>query len=855
MKDAHARPRRASCEHPGSALCPYNYAGRNSISAMPQLRLASGQSPAPARPAGAGRRTRAVLAACLAATVPLLVALAGPAAADSGGGRQSAGAAVPVSLGITSISPSFAAPGQVVTVSGSVTNTSAAAISGMSVRLRSSSMWFQSRDELQQYAAGFEPQADSYVPGAAVRITEKLAPGATAGWSIRLPVNHVGMTRFGVYPLAAEADSASGEALAGGTSRTFLPFWPRKHGSFFRPVPQDIAWLWPLIDQPRQGACAGFPDNRLAASMAPGGRLDSLLAAGRAESASTRLTWVIDPALLASAQEMKNPYRVGSNADCGGSHPLPASHAAASWLASLQSATRGQPVLITPYADVDIAALTKQGMDLDLADAITAGRSVASSILRRDFSQPPKAQSSQAAALQLNGMAWPADGLANHAVLENLAVNKVNSVVLASTTMPQVSGQSAFTPASAIASTPDGVNGDMRVLLSDDTITQILGTANAPSDPPATSFAVEQRFLAETAMIAAQAPASRRAMVIAPPRRWDPPARLAQGLLAETVSAPWLKPVSLSSLATAKPARVQTDLRPPTSSAKDDLSRRLLRRVKAVDKRIDLLKSIRLTPNPRLDRAVATVESSAWRGGGAATATANGLLERLSDYLSSQQEGLTIIAPLPVTLGGLKGTVPVSISNRLPYAVQVRLKVTVPSDGSITSSQPPVRTIGAESVVKLGLDVRSASVGTSTIRLSLLTPGGTALPGEPVPMTIRATHFGTLALVILAAALGVFMISSATRAIRKGRAGSAPPAPAGSGPPAAENAERTEKAARADSVVAGPADLRAGPADQRTADYAAGHDYAADYAVPAGDHDPTEDTDEFARAPGWADQD
>ena len=95
---------------------------------------------------------------------------------------------------------------------------------------------------------------------------------------------------------------------------------------------------------------------------------------------------------------MTKPYRVGSSADCGRLDPQPASHAAASWLASLQSATPGQPVLITPYADVDIAALTRKGMDLDLANAITAGRSVASSILRRDFSQPPKAQSSQAAA-------------------------------------------------------------------------------------------------------------------------------------------------------------------------------------------------------------------------------------------------------------------------------------------------------------------------------------------------------------------------------------------------------------------------------------------------------------------------
>jgi hypothetical protein len=768
---------------------------------------------------------RVVLAACALSAMPVCLALAGTARASSGSARQ-AGGALPVSLAITSVSPTYAAPGETVTVSGTVTNTSSAAILGMSVRLRSSSMWFPSRDALQEYADGNEPLADTGEPGAIKHIGKRLAPGATTDWTVNLPVKEVRMTKFGVYPLAAEADGASGAPLAGGTSRTFLPYWPRKHGPYPRPARQDIAWIWPIIDRPQQGACPGFPDNSLAASLAPGGRLFSLLAAGEAESASAQLTWAIDPSLLDSVEAMKSTYRVGSDAACKGGRLLPASRAAATWLAGIQSATGGQPVFVTPYADVDVAALTRTSLDKDLASVFTSGRAVATSILGRNFSLPPADQSSQAAAEQLNGMAWPADGIANHSVLENLAVNKITTVVLDSMMVPPSSGESSFTPYNAVTSTPDGVDGDMRVLLSDDTITRILRIANSPSDPPATAFAVEQRFLAETAMIAAQVPNSSRPMVIAPPRRWDPPAKLAQGLLAQTVSAPWLRPVSAGRLAAGKSAQVQASLQPPPGSAKADLSRRLLRKVRSLGRRLKLLENIRLHPDSALSRAVAAVESSAWRGGHTAGGPARILLSRLSDYVASQQGALTIIAPLPVTLGGLKGTVPVSISNRLGYAVQVRLRVTVPSNGSISSSQPPLQTIQPRTVVSVKLKINSAQVGSTTVRLSLLTRDGGALPGKPVAMTIRATHFGTLALVILAAALGVFMITSAARAIRQGHTAPGHRDPGGSG---ANDAERPAQASQADSVV-------------------------ADYTGTAGDHDPTEDTDEFARAPGWADQ-
>ena len=122
--------------------------------------------------------------------------------------------------------------------------------------------------------------------------------------------------------------------------------------------------------------CAGgLVDNGLAASLASGGRLSSLLEAGSQYASRASLTWAIDPALLADAATMTKPYQVVTtvrNGACQGKKLL-TSQAAAAWLAGLRSATAGQPVFVTPYADADIAALTGYGMNADLTRAYKRG--------------------------------------------------------------------------------------------------------------------------------------------------------------------------------------------------------------------------------------------------------------------------------------------------------------------------------------------------------------------------------------------------------------------------------------------------------------------------------------------------
>ena len=763
-------------------------------------------------------RTAAAIAIAVAiAPAALAFAAAGPAAAGAVRDRQPGGE-LPVSLAITSVRPGYLTPGKPVTVNGTVTNTSRTPITGMTVQLRSSRMPFQSRGALQVYADG-ATVADSPVSGAVASIPGTLGPHQTAPWKVHLRTAQLGLNVFGVYPLAAEADSAAGTALV--TDRTFLPFWPGKQtpGPAVR---QHIAWIWPLTSEPQQSACHGLLTNSLADRLGVGGRLSGLLAAGRAYTASAHLTWAIDPALLSSAQTMTGPYHFGATATCTHARKRPASQAAKDWLAGLKAATAGQPVLVTPYADVDVAALSRHGMEGDLRSAFAAGRSAATKILGRDFSAPPGGAARPGRSQQLTALAWPTDGIANYGVLNSLAVRGIRTVVLDSTTMPPTASQN-FTP-SAVTTTPTGVGPRMHVLLADDTITQILGTANHGPAPQGESFAVAQRFLAETAMIAAERPSLTRSIVIAPPRRWDPPPGLASKLLADTVSAPWLRPVSLPALAGADPGLGQVQRRLLRGTSKGELGVTLLRRIKRLDRSAALLQSIRVTRDQALSTALLAAESSQWRGDGA---RARNLADRISAYLSSQQRSIGIIGPDRVTLGGLSGTLPVSISNGLSYPVRVRLAVTLPGDGRITVSAPLAAvTVGAGTDVTLKLHVRAATVGSTTIRLSLLTPKGAPLPGRPVPLTVQATHFGTLALVIIGAALAVFALTSARRAFTRGRAD--PPGP-GMDEPAPDDADSPDPpgvAERADNVGTDRAD----------------------------DNHPPEDPDEYASAPGRTDR-
>ena len=246
----------------------------NNISGVPRLRAVPGSLIRATVTVALVVAVIAVAGGCLLATAP---------SARAGETRRQA-ALSSASVIINSVSPQVARPGGTVTMTGTVTNESRSALSGVAIQLRSNAAPLSSRDSLASYANG-TLHVDTPV-GTPVLVTGSLPSGATAEWRVSLSVTSIGIAAFGVYPLAAEAVDAIG--LPVGTARTFLPFWP---GAAASGMSQrlKVAWVWPLLNAPQQGICPQLSSNSLAGSIAPGGRLGTLLATGSAYATSAGL--------------------------------------------------------------------------------------------------------------------------------------------------------------------------------------------------------------------------------------------------------------------------------------------------------------------------------------------------------------------------------------------------------------------------------------------------------------------------------------------------------------------------------------------------------------------------------------
>jgi hypothetical protein len=665
-----------------------------------------------------------------------------------------------LSVTIDSMNPQVASPGATVRLSGTITNRTRQTQTGLEVQLQTSAAHFTSRDEMDFYLAhgvdnsGLEPAGIPFLLSASV------APGRTAAWSTSFRPDSYGISEFGVYPVTAQLQDLSDDVISSG--QTLLPFWPgQRAASLLSPL--KISWLWPLIDQPHNQVCPALTNNDLAASLKSGGRLSALVTAG-ASHPEADLTWIIDPALLSDAATMAHTYYVGSKPNCIGATREPASQAAAGLLTALREVTHDQPTVITPDANVDTTALVHQGLTADLARAYTTGDAVAASVLHGQLS---------------HAIAWPPGGTTDLRVLTTLATAEhVNTVVLNSSEMKPVN-PAVFQPDDAVASLRVAGGLPVNVLLSDDTLTGVLkaGDTSTGTLPKDTEFAVRQRFLAETAMMAAEAPDSARTIVVAPPEGWSPSETLASDLLHETTTTPWLTPAALASLSSAPDTQrtVPRQPLPASQQSPGELSRGYLSQVSVLGARLGVYKSMLYKPEPdyvqSLDRALAATESAAWRGGGKAQGLA--LADGLSAYLDNAEKKVKIIRSVPdVPMGGSSGQVPVSIQNGLLQQA-IKVRVVASADNSpgrtsqLTVGQLPLVVVPPQQAVTVRLPVSSAPQGSTVIHLSLTSADGTPLTFTDTQLTVLSTRYGRAILFLIGAAIGVLVLTSVYRGIRR----------------------------------------------------------------------------------------
>jgi len=681
-----------------------------------------------------------------------------------------------LTISITGVSPRFARSAtKTVTVSGTLTNHTGSAISGIQVQLQWYPEPFDTRSAMDVFAGGGPADLTSgqfslQPVGSLHRLRRALANGATANWSasFNLPDAFIAdgdSPGFGDYPLQALASSSASSDLA--SSQTFLPYWPGGSAT-----PLDVAWIWPLIDTPQQGACPQtLATNSLAGELAANGRLSTLADAGLQWASPDDLTWAIDPALLSDATVMTQTYFTGGNSGCTDRNRiLGGDPAAKTWLSKL-AGTAGDSAFLTPYADVDVASLSHNGLDADLRSAYKVGDAVEATVLPGTFGA--KAAGTPLAA------AWPAGGVADAGVLTSLADDGgVNTVVLNSNELP-----SSMAPLydTAIARTKTSTGSGMTVLRSDSTITSILGSASAGSSAGA-QFAAEQDFLAQTAMIVAEGPNTpARSLVVAPPTDWDPSPAEASELLSLTKKAPWLRTTSLGALAAkTAAARLPVERLPTRQVSGDEFTADYIGQLQSLDASLALYEGILADPPKSflssLAAAVAVTQSSAWRGSGSVSGWL--ALSEFSSYLSDQQHMVVLIPAKKILLAGTEGNTLVSVQNGLTQpklAIQVRVQASEPPGGTLqVTGQATALTVNPGMTGSLKLHIHSATTfGTTTMQLQLATKGGSPLTwaGTSEPLSVEVTQFGRTILVIIVGALGVLVLATVVRLRRKRRGG------------------------------------------------------------------------------------
>ena len=327
-----------------------------------------------------------------------------------------------LAISVTGMTPQVATPSATVTVSGTLANRTGSAISGITVQAQTSTVLFNARAEMTSFAAsGSYPYLIQ--PAGTPEVTGTVPSGATVRWSVSFPAATF-YGQSGVFPLQVQATARGGYTAA---ARTFLPYWPAG-SSGTQPQPLQVAWIWPLVDTPQQGACSQHARDKPACRLRGLGRPPVHAARrgrdlgagrpahlGRRPRAALRRVGDDAPVLHGRQRTVHRPVR--PEGEPGGQRVA----------GEAGDRTAGEPAFLTPYANVDVAALIHAGLDASVRTAYQLGDTVAGQVLPHTFG----ANGSGTGDGAVLKAAWPADGLADAEVLTSLASDAGISTVIA----------------------------------------------------------------------------------------------------------------------------------------------------------------------------------------------------------------------------------------------------------------------------------------------------------------------------------------------------------------------------------------------------------------------------------------
>jgi len=658
---------------------------------------------------------------------------------------------------ITPISPQ---PGDTLRISGKLLNSSDSVLTKISARLGISASPIEKRAQIaQQSELELNPEAepiDYFLNKTKVLLSDALQPGDGANFEVSIPVNDLPLGRDGVYALMVEVLGAdgSGNVRRQGGFRTFIPWM----GPDSNPI--DLVWLWPLIDYPAQEANKVLLNDEVPRSLAPGGRLDSLLTVG-ADNVD-KVSWVADPQLLQVSQDMARGYQVrnGQSLSVGD-----LSTQSGQWISRLTEALLASqdfdsvksgkndrlPLWVTPYADIDAGAVTAAGMGTNVVRSTTMATGVASNVLGQAVS---------------GTLYWAPSGRLNKETGDLLASSGVRTVILRANALPPSQPNTISTGLGVLGTTYNGMNA----VFVDPGLS---ATLSLNQSSQSNAILMRQRFLAETALmsqlIREDAPSR---IIVAGPRdiRWNPSPEALNALLSATGSVPWLQSASLSDLLIENStaiARKRGGYGPKAQKA--ELPSAYLKRVQRASDELAALTAVLDNPlgitRPYAE-AILRAQSSAWR---VDPATGEELISSITSSLQDQTDKVYALSQGTITLSGESGLVPVTIANDLDRSVTIGVQLR--GDPRARLKSEPLYEITIEPGKKVSVELAATIVGGRALSagVQLLTPEGQKF-GRVAQIDLVSTAYARAAGWVIGAAfvaIVLFVVVGITRRVHK----------------------------------------------------------------------------------------
>ena len=554
--------------------------------------------------------------------------------------------------------------------------------------------------------------------------------------------------------------------------------------------PVRLTMLWPLADRPR--LAAGAPggttpvrliDDDLATSLAPGGRLDTLLSAVDFATSppvdpggEVRLAMCIavDPDLLVTVNAMTGGYVVNDAPDAGPStptHPGAGRDAAVGWLNRLRALAQRMCVAPTTYSQADLDALQRVGDPGLSAIATNAAADIVDQILG--------AQSTRGATLVGDGtLTGPAVELLS-AQGPTVAIGAANAGAQDSAT-----GEPATADVQPVRYTPHLVAAPF-----DPTVGAALaGAGTEPASPsyldPSLDIPVNhdsriarrQDALASLLWRGLNTDTEPRTQILAPPLVWSLQADDAQAILTAVAST------IHSGLAVARPlpaviaetnALPAQDLAPPPNGAIGDPRGRfddgVVSGIAAVTGRLWGLTSA-LTTDERTGltgaQYTAPLREDMLRALSQSVPpdARNGLAQQRLTTVGRTVDDLfgavTIVNPGgSYTLATEHSPLPLALRNDLPVPIRVRLQIDAPPGMSVTEMgeiQLPPGYLPLKVPIEVHFTQRVA------VDVALRTADGLPL-GEPVRLSVHSNAYGKVLFFITLSAGAVLVLLAGRR--------------------------------------------------------------------------------------------